>query len=173
NNGSILRIDPDDLRVEFIDYNGANSTLFQGATSIVADKMQDEALSQDQSYIFDGTLTNLIRARENIKRSLKHGRDVFIVYVYQDPLQAWKFVKAREAKDGRAIPLDVFIYKYFQARENVNILKRDFGKWVQVDVIVKNIDGTDFKYRENIDMVDSHIPEKYDREELKGLLSNI
>jgi len=171
NNGAILRIDSDDLRSEFSDYSGSNSSLFQGATSIIADKMQDYALSQNQSYIFDGTLTNLKRARENIIRSLKRNRDVFIVYVYQNPLQAWKFVKARESKDGRVIPRDVFVDHYFQARENVNILKNEFGKKIQIDIIVKNIDGTDFKYRENIDIVDSYIPEKYDRDKLNGLLA--
>lgn len=166
----ILHIDPDLLRDEFRDYTGTNSSLFQGATSIIADKMQDYALKQRQSYIFDGTLTNVERARENINRSLHHKRAVFIVYVYQDPLQAWKFVVARELKDGRMIPKEVFVNDYFRARENVNCLKKEFGDRIQVDLIVKNIDGTDFGYRENIDQVDNHIPEKYSKSNLIDLL---
>jgi len=79
------------------------------ATSILADKIHDHALSNKQSFIFDGTFSNLDRSRENIKRSLNRGRFVQIVYVYQDPKQAWEFVKAREAKDGRMVPRDAFI----------------------------------------------------------------
>src|SRR3989344_4958057 len=69
---SVLRIDPDDLRPRFPNYTGKNSSLFQPATSIVADRMQDLAIDQSQNYVFDGTLTNLRRARENIGRSLSH-----------------------------------------------------------------------------------------------------
>src|SRR3989344_2666315 len=68
----VLRIDPDDLRSRLPGYSGKNSSLFQGATSIIADRMQDLAISQDQNYVFDGTLTNLERARGNIVRGLGH-----------------------------------------------------------------------------------------------------
>jgi UDP-N-acetylglucosamine kinase len=167
----ILHIDSDTLRSEFGNYDGSNSSLFQGPTSILADKMHDFALKQSQSFVFDGTLTNLDRARENINRSLKHGRAVFIVYVYQNPLLAWKFVKAREQKDGRHVPREAFIEQYFKARENVNLLKKDFGKSIQVDLVVKNNDGTDFSYRENIDVIDNHIPESYDTNRLLEVIT--
>lgn len=168
---SILRIDPDELRSLFPDYTGQNSSLFQSATSILAEKMHDVALEQSQSFVFDGTLTNLGKSRENIQRSLKHGRTPYIVYVYQDPLQAWKFVKARERSDGRNIPKEVFIEQYFKARENVNCLKQEFGKKLHVDLIVKNIDGTDFRYYENISKIDGHVPQRYTKEDLDQLIS--
>lgn len=169
---NILHIDPDNLRVEFKSYNGVNSSLFQAATSIIADKMQDFALKQKQSYVFDGTLTNLGRTKENIDRNLNPtmGREVFIVYVYQNPVQAWGFVKEREEKDGRVIPRSAFIDKYFKARENVNFLKKEYGNRIQVDIVVKNLDGADFKYRENIGVVDNYLPEKYSKEELRKLI---
>jgi predicted ABC-type ATPase len=157
----ILHIDSDILRKEFEAYNGSNASLFQGSTSILAEKMQDLAISQSQSFIFDGTLSKLDIARRNIDRSLKHDRPVFIVYVYQDPLQAWKLVKAREKIDGRNVPKESFIEQYFKARENVNFLKKELGVLVQVDLIVKNIDGTDFLYKENADIIDNYIPERY------------
>ena len=56
-NGNILRIDPDELRVEFEDYNGKNSFLFQGAVSLLVEKIHDLALKQKQSFILDGTLS--------------------------------------------------------------------------------------------------------------------
>lgn len=168
---SVLRIDPDELRPRFTEYNGNNSFLFIGATSTVADRIQDHALRNKQSFIFDGTFSNLVRSRQNIQRSLDKSRFVQIVYVYQEPQQAWKFVKAREIKDGRMVPKEAFIDQYFKARENVNRLKKEFGGRIQVDLIVKNIDGTDFDYRENIDVIDNYIPEKYTKDELEDLIT--
>jgi len=167
---SVLRIDPDDLRSRFTEYSGDNSFLFMGATSIIADKIHDFALENKQSFIFDGTLSNLERSKENINRSLEKKRFVQIVYVYQEPIQAWNFVKAREIKEGRRVPRDAFIEQYFKARENVNGLKKEFGFAIRVDLVVKNIDGTDFSYRENIDIIDNHIPEKYTRGDLEKLI---
>ena len=46
---SVLRIDSDDLRSRFPSYTGKNSSLFQSATSIIADKMQDLAIEQSQN----------------------------------------------------------------------------------------------------------------------------
>jgi len=166
----VLRIDSDDLRTRLPGYTGQNSSLFQGATSIIADKMQDEAIEQRQSYVFDGTLANLERARENIQRCLSHGYAVQILYVYQNPEQAWKFVKAREIRDGRMVPKEAFIEQYFTARENVNALKKEFASKIRVDLIVKNIDGTDFRYKENVSAVDNFIPERYTREALDQLI---
>lgn len=170
---SVLRIDADDLRARFDTYTGKNSALFQYATSIIADKMQDLAIDHRQNYVFDGTLTNLGRAQENIKRSLEHDRVVQIIYVYQNPLQAWEFVQARQERDGRIIPKQAFIEKYFMARENVNILKKELGDRIRVDLIVKDIDGTDFRYKENISDVDSHMPERYTQSTLSKLLAEI
>jgi predicted ABC-type ATPase len=167
---SILRIDPDDLRSKFEAYTGRNSSLFIAATSIIADRMQDYALQNSQSFIFDGTFSNLERSRENIKRSLGKGRFVQIVYVYQEPVQAWEFVKAREIKDGRKVPKEAFIGQYFMARNNVNLLKNEFGSQIQVDLITKNIDGTDLSYRKNIDTIDPYAPEKYNKAQLEKLI---
>ena len=169
----VLRIDSDELRKEFSGYLGQNSHLFQMATSILADKMQDRAISQCQNYIFDGTLSKVGRARENIRRSLSHKRLVQILYVYQDPLQAWKHVQARERIDGRMIPQESFIDQYFQARQSVNILKKEFGNQIQVDLIIKNIDGTDFKYKDNIQRVDDYVPERYTQDTLRSALNTI
>ncbi len=166
----ILRIDPDELRMEFPEYTGTNSHLFIGATSIIADKIHDFALSHKQSFVFDGTLSHIVQARNNVERSLLKGRLVQIVYVYQVPLQAWNFVQAREKQDGRKIPREAFIDAYFNARETVNALKKEFGSKIKVDLVVKNIDGTDFSYRENIDLVDNYIPERYTKSDLEILL---
>ncbi len=170
NGSGVLRIDSDELRTLLPGYTGTNSSLFQSATSIIADKMQDCAIEQHQSYVFDGTLTNEVRAKENITRCLKHGFSVYILYVYQDPLQAWSFVKARQLRDGRVVPKEAFIDQYFKARECVNNLKKKFGNKIEVHSIVKNLDGTDFRYEANIPLIDSYIPETYTRDKLNTMI---
>jgi UDP-N-acetylglucosamine kinase len=167
---SVIRIDSDDLRSKFKEYNGENSSLFMAATSIIADKIQDMALENKQNFVFDGTFSNIQRARENIQRSLKRSRFVQILYVYQEPIQAWKFVKAREEKDGRKVPREAFIEQYFLARKNVNEIKKEFGAKIKVDLVTKNIDGSDFSYKQNVDIIDNYIPEKYTQDELKALI---
>jgi len=65
--------------------------------------MLDLALEQQQSFILDSTFSDLERARNNIQRSIKHERSIKIMYVYQSPLLAWKFVQAREVDEGRRV----------------------------------------------------------------------
>ena len=165
---SVLRIDPDELRDYFscVGYTGSNSHVFQPAVSIIVDAIHDRVLKEKKSFILDGTLSHLEKAEKNIKRSLNKGRFVQIYYVYQDPLQAWKFVLEREKKEGRRIQKDDFIDEYFGARDTVNALKKTFGKRINMDLLVKNIDGTDRYYRKNIDTVDNYIPEIYSRDTL-------
>lgn len=169
----ILRIDADELRSHCPGYTGSNSSLFQAAVSVLVDKLHDLALEQKQSFLLDGTLTHYERAEKNISRSLKKGRAVQILYVYQDPLQAWQFVLAREAIEGRRIPVAQFITQYFAARIVVNELKRRFGSEIRVDLLLKDNDGSHRLYKAGVDNIDNHIPEKYDQKDIEQMLCPI
>ncbi len=168
--GQALRIDPDELRSELPGYTGDNSHLFQRAVSILVDRMLDTAFKQSQSFILDGTLTNYEIAVANIERSLGKGRVVQVLYVYQEPAQAWRFVQARERAEGRRIQPETFIEQYFQARQVVNRLKAHFAGDIRVDLLLKNIDGSNRTYMANVDQIDSHVPEKYDVAALRSML---
>lgn len=170
--GALLRIDPDELRSEFVAYTGENSWLFQPAVSVLVERILDTALRQKQSYLLDGTLTNYDKARENMLRSLRRDRAVQVLYVYQEPQQAWQFVQAREATEGRRIEPETFIRQYFEARQVVNRLKLEFGRAIQVDLLLKNNDGSHRAYEANIDQIDNHVPEKYDGQALATLLGH-
>lgn len=76
---AILRIDPDELRNEFEGYQGGNAWLFQGAISILVGKLIDLALDRKQSFLLDGTLSNIQIARSNVERCLSKGRFVQIL----------------------------------------------------------------------------------------------
>ncbi|WP_122544540.1 zeta toxin family protein [Pseudomonas viridiflava] len=170
---SILRIDPDELRAEFDLYTGGNAYLFQGGISILISKIIDLALSQQQSFLLDGTLAKIDIARSNVERSLEKGRYVQVLYVYQNPLLAWEFVKAREQAGGRRILADHFVEQYFSARDVVNTLKLEYGKHVHVDLLLKHIDNSARLYKAGMDRIDYHIPERYTRDELAAALENV
>lgn len=166
----IIRIDPDDLRTEFAAYDGSNAWLFQKGVSVLVEKIHDLALDQSQSFLLDGTLSHYDKAHHNVRRSLKKGRVVQILYVYQEPILAWQFVQAREAAEGRRILKEDFVDQYFAARDVVNRLKREFGKEIRVDLLLKNNDNTNRLYRAGVDQIDNHIPEKYTRADIVKLL---
>lgn len=170
NGVEILRIDPDELRHEFPNYTGSNSWLFQKGVSILVEKIHDLALSQKQSFLLDGTLSNYDKAEHNISRSLKKRRVVQILYVYQEPSLAWEFVKSRELVEGRRIQPEHFIEQYFAARGVVNRLKTKFGADLKVDLLLKNTDNTHRLYEAGVDQIDNHLPEKYTIADLKKLV---
>ena len=166
----VLRIDPDELREELPDYAGNNAWLFQRALTPIVERIHDLALDQQQSFLLDGTLSSYSVAEKNIQRSLKRGRTVQILYVYQVPDQAWKFVQSREAVDGRRIQPEDFVRQYFAARDVVNNLKAKFGKDISVDLLMKNNDGSHQFYRAGVDQIDNHIPEKYSVDDVRHMI---
>jgi len=173
NSTEILRIDPDELRYEFPEYTGDNSWLFQKGVSILVEKIHDLALSQKQSFLLDGTLSHYDKAKHNIERSLKRDRVVQILYVYQEPMLAWDFVKSREIVEGRRIEPEHFIEQYFAARKVVNRLKETFGSQIKIDLLMKNTDNSHKWYKAGVDQIDNHIPEKYTPADLEKILGSI
>jgi len=166
----ILRIDPDELRSEFVAYTGGNSWLFQRGVSILVEKILDFAMDQQQSFLLDGTFSNIDVARRNVDRSLRKGRFVQILYVYQDPRLAWDFDKAREEAEGRRIRKEHFIDQYFAARDVVNALKLEYGGDIHVDLLLKHIDNSGRLYKAGVEKIDYHIPERHTRADLEARL---
>jgi UDP-N-acetylglucosamine kinase len=166
----VIRIDPDSLRTHFEDYDGSNSYLFQRGVSVLVEKIHDLVLSQKQSFILDGTLSNYDVAVKNIDRSLSKQRSVLILYVYQEPAQAWNFVVAREQIEGRRILAEHFIEQYYQARDVVNQLKKTYGEYITADLLIKNIDGSNRTRIANIENIGNHNPEKYTHSEIENII---
>lgn len=165
-----LRIDPDEFRMVLPGYNGTNSWLFQAAVSVLLGKVLDLAFDQRQSFLLDGTLSNLKTATENVERSLAKKREVLLMYVYQEPLQAWGFVQAREIAEGRRIPPDRFVDQFFGARNVVNELKVKFGQAIQVDVIFKDIDGKNRRFEANVSDLNHAAPISYSRDDVERIV---
>ena len=168
---SIVRIDPDEIRENLPGYQGSNAADFQEAVSILVSGALDKVFKNGQSFLLDGTLSSYEQAKRNVERSLNRRRFVQILYVYQSPEIAWKFVQRRRQVEGRAVQLEVFIEQYFAAREVVQQLKKTYGKSIAVDLLMKDIDGGKRWFKKGVDTIDEHVPERYTRESLGSLLA--
>ena len=170
----VIRIDADELRSLIPGYNGKNSSLFQGAISIIVDRIHDIALKQGQTFLLDGTFSKYGRAKNNIKRSLEKERPVFIFYVYQRPEVAWKFTQAREVQEGRNIPKEKFITQFLGARETVNRIRKEFGDEVVIFLVEKNFETHQVEAVNTIEptgpQIDDYLKERYTIDKLEKLL---
>lgn len=142
----IIRLDIDDIRPVCPGYNGGNASLFQRASVLAVNKLHDYALKNKLNFLFDGTLANEEYGMDNIKRSIKRGRKVQIFYLFQDPISAWKLTLARQNKDDRVVPVEIFIDDYFFAKEVVNKIKKIFSEKVVVDLIIRDYVTNKKKY---------------------------
>ena len=169
----VVRIDGDELRSKFQEYSGSNSYLFQPAISILIDRIHDTVLKQKQHFVLDGTLSKYDKALKNIERSLKDGRFIDIFYLYQNPLVAWDFTKAREKVEGRNIPKEAFIEEFLGARTTVERLHTELSGRVGLFLVEKDFKknevgkATWVKSNQNID---DFVKNRYTEEELRKLL---
>jgi adenylylsulfate kinase-like enzyme len=169
----VVRIDGDDVRASIPGYTGTNSYLFQGAVSLVVEKIHDFVLHNNQSFVLDGTFSKYEKAVENIKRSLAKSRPVFIIYVYQKPEVAWKFTQAREKLERRNIPKEAFMNEFLGSRKTVGEISAEFKEKVTIFLIKKDFEKNT---RENYlidkgkEQIDQIIQDEYTRENLEELL---
>jgi predicted ABC-type ATPase len=166
----LVHIENDELRKEFDDYNGLNSPLFQRPATLLVEAIHDRALKRNVSFILDSTLSSFDKAKDNIERSLKRSRYVLIIFVYQEPEQAWKLVKAREKVEGRRVPETVFVEQFLESQRVVSELKRHFKDQINITFIEKNIDGDNDNPHFNVTDIDALLRKKYNRQSLEAIV---
>ncbi len=166
-----IRIDPDEFRELFPQYNGGNSHLFQKAVVKVLEKVFDLVITQCQDFILDGTLSSFAVADKNIQRCLSKDRSVDVFFVYQDPLVSWKFVLAREEIEGRRILPEVFVDQFFRSRDCVNALKMQHGENIQLHCIVKNYDQSIGDCSFNVMCIDEKLFDAYNPRDLLSAIT--
>jgi len=157
---NVLRLDPDELRVLIPGYTGNNSYIFHRAISFIVERILDRAFKNKQSFLLDGTLANYDVAVRNIERSIRRGRPVLILFVYQSPKLAWEFVEAREKLEGRKILPNTFIDQFFASQEVIRRLKEKFDNKIRVDLLVKNNKGTTRYYHDNVQDIEHYYRRK-------------
>ena len=168
--GKVLRLDPDELRDRFEEYDGSNSHLFQGAVSILIANILDHTFKHNQSFLLDGTLSSYPIAEANINRSLKKNRTVLIIFVYQRPELAWQFVQAREKTEGRKILPEHFVEQFFGSQEVVENLKKAFGSQIQIDLLIKDNDGRTRKNHYNVSNIQTYLTPAYTKNEVRQIV---
>ena len=169
---NVLRLDPDELRELIPGYTGDNSYLFHRAVSFIVERTLDHAFKNKQSFLLDGTLASYDVAEKNIERSIRKGRKVLILFVYQKPEYAWEFVEAREKLEGRRILPNTFIDQFFASQNVIKELKLKFGSQIKVDLLVKNNKGRTRFYHDNVQAIEHHLDEKFTREDLQSLIES-
>ncbi|MFZ1812207.1 MAG: zeta toxin family protein [Candidatus Saccharimonadales bacterium] len=165
-----LRIDADDFRCKIPGYDGTNAYVFQNAATIAVQKVLDRAFAKNIPFVLDGTF-GYANSLMNIKRAIRHNYKPEIVFVYQEPEQAWYFTKIREKAEGRVVPATVFIEAYLKSKQNVRSVKDEFGDAVEVTLVIKNINADDEKVIADIREIEPYLEKSYNEDELKGLLS--
>lgn len=163
----IVRIDADEIRDFIPFYDKTNAYRVQGAAALGVEKLLDYVLKHKQDFILDATFADYQKARTNILRCTNKNRKVGIVYLYQDPIIAWKFTQKREALEGRKIPMDIFVKAFFEAYENVKKVKKEFGNQIELWLIVKNLEQGIEKTYFNIDNIDSYMKISYTAQSLE------
>lgn len=166
----VVRIDPDEIREMIPDYNGTNAYLFQGAASKGVAILIDYCHDKKKSYVLDGTLSKYEIALSNINRVLNRNRTAIIFYVYQDPFRAWEFTRQRERLEGRRIEKEIFINEFFDAKETVKKIKKQFGNRVQIWVIKRDYSNNMYEITVNVSNIDAEVETIYPKEELEKLL---
>lgn len=106
-------IDVDYFRMQFPDYNGNNSSLFQKAASWLVEQAFKYVVENKYSFILDATFA-VPGIEKKINSVLKKGYEISIYYVYQEPNVAWGFTKTREEIEGRVVPKSTFINAFIR-----------------------------------------------------------
>lgn len=166
----IVRIDPDELRAMLPDYDPTIAEKFQSGTNLAVEKLIDHVIKNKQDFLLDGTFAHYDSSYKNIKRCLQESRRVGILYIYQDPKVAWEFTKKRSAVEKRTIPKEAFIHAYFNAKNNVNMIKKEFGSDVEIWLVLKNFQQKVSKTWFNVSSLDPYVKMTYNPKTLERAL---
>lgn len=156
-----VRIDIDEIRSIFPNYNGTNAHIFQSACTM--------GVSILRNYIVEKTKFNMILdatfayhgALDNVKHSLHRKRVVEIYYIYQSPHVAWEVTQKREIIEHRRVSKEIFVKSFIQARENVDKAKETFGNQLTLNLIIKDLEKNTEQVWLDIELIDQFLPMRY------------
>jgi hypothetical protein len=83
---------------------------------------------ESADIVYDGTLSTYSKAERRIQTALDAGQDVYISYIYREPIDALRNgVLSRAMTTGRTVPLDGLVKGHAGSSETVNRLQEKFG----------------------------------------------
>lgn len=169
-NTDIVRIDPDAIRDLIPQYSGGNAYQVQGAAALGVEKLIDYVQDKNLNAIVDGTFSDLNVDIKNIQRAVNKGRNVGIIYIFQDPIIAWDFTKKREVVEGRKVSKEFFIKSFLTAKINVEIIRKMFKDKISVDLVKKDYQNKTEEIFPDIEKIDNYLDFPYNEDELKNKL---
>ena len=157
---TLIPIEHDKL-VEYIDsYQPEQYYNYRKAGSTLVTEVFNFCLKNGYGFIFDGTLSHDNGIR-NVRKALRAGYTVYVIYIIQDATVAWELTQARELVKKRAIEKRGFletcakinkslqnIFRTFRNQPNFNfwiIHKRGVMSHANATAIIHgpNLDATD------------------------------
>ncbi|WP_259048214.1 zeta toxin family protein [Klebsiella sp. BIGb0407] len=110
-----VRIDPDEFRELFPYYIGSNAENYQKPCTHIISHCYKNSVARRFDIIHDTNFADTDTAIKNIAEAFKKGYWVQIIYVYLDPINAWKHAQRRVRK----ILPEVFCHNYFKVRSTI------------------------------------------------------
>lgn len=167
----IIRLDMDEIASQIDTYTPQKADRFRAAASMLLSSTFDKVIHDGYDFIMDGTFGGK-SAIQNIERVLKREYTVKIFYIYQNPMVAWEYTRAREKVEHRAIDRNGFINSYYRTIENLKKIGEIFKGEASVDLVIKDDRNLIKDIKNNISMndIDNFVNIEYNREELGKLI---
>lgn len=162
-----VRIDMDEIAEQIDGYRAEDADKFRLAATTLLSETFNFVLKKKYSFVMDGTFGNP-KAKMNIERALKHGFNVKLIYVYQDPKPAWEFTLAREKVEHRAIQFDGFIEAYYKTIGNIKEIIAEYGDRIGCEIVIKKPSNEIGLRYKNVEMaeIDKIIKTEYNKDKL-------
>ncbi len=94
------------------------------------------SIVEHTEIVYDTTLSNLSRSTALIEKALKSGRNVTVIYVYRDPVEAFvNGVLPRAVKMGRMVVLSYHVDSHVGARQVQDALLKKYADDPRVNLI--------------------------------------
>lgn len=121
----------------------------------------------DYALVHDSNISNVSGGISRIEDALKSGRKIVFQYTWRDPLDAFSNgVIPRVAKEGRIVPVDVFIDNNFGARATVDKLVERYGNNKNVEF--RAVDNSHGKGGSKLVSIDKIPQIGYTKDELRN-----
>ena len=91
--------------------------------------------------VYDGTLKDFAKSDQMISEAADSGKKVKIVYVDRDPDKALPLYFDRANKEGRTVPIDVFLQSHRGARDSIRQLSDKYADDPRVDIQIWSNQG--------------------------------
>lgn len=91
--------------------------------------------------VYDGTLKDFAKSDQMISEAADSGKKVKIVYVDRDPDKALPLYFDRANKEGRTVPIDVFLQSHRGARDSIRKLSDKYADDPRVDIQIWSNQG--------------------------------